>query len=366
LNSIGIPYIIMSKAPGTQLQNLRWDPHPLEKGIFPQRQQLSQMQKEKIMQQLGGIVSQLSNLRFNKLSSIFLEAGEYHVGKCLSPTFIFQGRETLQDVKQGPFTHDDEYYQALTSVFLRHSQELRLQHNVFFAPVPSLKGYETSPSRRSAIFRWEDFVKIGGKIDSGQNRLDYCTAGHFLQQMVPHLRGETSGALSKPVNGFPLCHPDLSASNIFVDSELNITCVIDWAFTSTVPVSTALITPGLPHPRDGTEPFLDSAFKTSFIENGPYDVEKLAQEPWESTRKAWLFTRLTLLDGLQDYHYFKELYISVYKPTQEVNISALFKAAQKEDKFVQLAEELADDEEWAPEVLKDEDDYFAKGRRRLS
>jgi hypothetical protein len=177
--------------------------------------------------------------------------------------------------------------------------------------------------------------------------------------MVPHLCGETLGVLPKPADGFPLCHPDLSASNIFVDSELNITCVIDWAFTSTVPAPTALITPGLPHPWNGTEPFLVLAFKTSFIENGPYGDEKLAQALWESTRRARLFTRLTLLDGLQDCHYFKELYTSVYKPTQEVNTSALFKAAQKEDKFVQLAEELADDEEWALDILNDEDDYFS-------
>ncbi|KFY81725.1 hypothetical protein V500_11144 [Pseudogymnoascus sp. VKM F-4518 (FW-2643)] len=334
LNSVGIPYILMSKAPGTQLQNFRWDPHLLEKGVFPQRQHLGPTQKEKIMQQLGRIVSQLSNLRFNKLGSLFQEAGEYRVGKCLSPAFIFHDRETLGDVERGPFKHDEEYYQALISVFLLHVQELRLQHNVFFAPIPILEGFETSQSRRSAVSRWQDFVKIGGKVDSGKNRLDYCTAGHFLQQMVPFISGGAIGAQPGPVSGFPLCHPDLSASNIFVDGDLNITCIIDWAFASTVPVSTALMTPGLPHPRDGTDPFLDSAFK------------------------AWLLTRLTLLDGLQDYCYFKELYTSVYKPVEEVNISALFKEARKDDKLIEIAEELADDEEWAPEILQDEEDYF--------
>ncbi|KFX87710.1 hypothetical protein V490_08065 [Pseudogymnoascus sp. VKM F-3557] len=265
-SSIPVPEAFDYRAPGTQLQNHRWDPHPLEKGVFPQRQQLNQTQKEKIMQQLD--------------------------------------QQTLQDVNQGPFKHDDEYYQALISVFLRHAQELRLQHNVFSAPIPSLEDFATSPSRRSAISRWEDFVKIGGKIGSGQNRLDYCL----------------------PANGFSHCHPDLSASNIFDDGELNITCVIDWAFTSTVPISTALITPGLPHPRYGTEPFLDLAFKTSSIENGLYDEGSLAPTLWEST---------------------------------QVNISALFKEAQKEDKFVELTEELVDDEEWAPEILKDEEDCFA-------
>lgn len=103
LNSIGVPYILMSKAPGTQLQNFRWDPHPLEKGVFPQRQHLSPTQKKKIMRQLGGIVSQLSNLRFSKLGSLFQGAGEYCVGKCLSPAFIFHDRETLGDVERGPF-----------------------------------------------------------------------------------------------------------------------------------------------------------------------------------------------------------------------------------------------------------------------
>lgn len=350
----------MSKAPGSQLQGFRWDPHPLEKGVFPQRQHLGQTQKEKVVRQLGGIASQLLNLRFDKLGSLFEEAGEYRVGKCLSPAFIFHDRETLGDaIQRGPFEHEDDYYQALISVFLQLVQELRLQHNVFFAPIPILEDFETFQSRRFAISRWEDFVKIGGKIDSGQNRLDYCTAGHFLQQMIPFLRKETFGALSKPVNGFSLCHPDLSAGNIFVDSDLNITCVIDWAFASTVPVSTALITPGLPHPRDGTEPYLDLAFKSGFTADRLYDEAKLEFSLWECTRRALLFTRLVLLDGMQDYYYFKELYTSVYKPTEDVNISTLFKTAQKEDKFVKLAEELADDEEWAPEILKDEEEYFA-------
>ncbi|KFY37547.1 hypothetical protein V494_04712 [Pseudogymnoascus sp. VKM F-4513 (FW-928)] len=360
LNAIEMPYILMGKAPGTQLQDFRWDPHPPENRIFRQRQHISQIQKEKVMRQLGGVASQLLNLRFDKLGSLFEEAGEYRVGKCLSPSFIFHDRETLgDDIERGPFEDDDEYYQALISVFLRHAQELRIQHNVFFAPIPILDDFETSQSMRNAVTRWNDFIKIGHKIDNGQNRLDYCTVGHFLQQMIPFLRGETFGALTKPVDGFPLCHPDLSASNIFVDSDLNITCIIDLAFASTVPVSTSLVTPGLPHPGDGTEPNLDLAFKSGFIADRLLDESKLEFSHWECTRRAWLFTRLVLLDGIQDYNYFKELYTSVYKPTEEVNIYALFKTAQKEDKLVELAEEVADQEEWAPEILQYEEDYFA-------
>ncbi len=164
----------MSKAPGTQLQDLKWDPGQLEKGISPinQRPHLSQTQKEKIMRQLGGIASQLLNLRFNKIGSLFEEAGEYRVGKRFSPAFIFHDRDTLgDDILRGPFEHDNDYCEALLSAFLLHVQELRLQHNVFFAPVPMVKDFETSLSRRSASCRWEDFVHVGAKIDSGKNRL---------------------------------------------------------------------------------------------------------------------------------------------------------------------------------------------------
>jgi hypothetical protein len=312
------------------------------------------------MRQLGGIASQLLNLRFNKIGSLFEEAGEYRVGKCFSPAFIFHDRDTLgDDIQRGPFEHDNDYYETLLSVFLLHVQELRLQHNVFFAPVPMLKDFKTSLSRRSASCRWEDFVHVGAKIDSGKNRLDYCTAGQFLRRMIPFIGGESFAALASSGDGFPLYHPDLSTSNIFVDGDLNITCIIDWAFASTVPIATSLMTPGLPHPRDDTDLVLDSAFRSGFIDHHFHGKDtKLTPELWEHARRAWLFTRLVILDGLQDYCYFKELYMSVYKPEEEISISSLFKIAQKEDELVELARALADDEEGVPEILKEEEDYF--------
>ena len=37
------------------------------------------------------------------------------------------------------------------------------------------------------------------------------------------------------IETFPLCHPDLSVNNIYVDDDYNITFIIDWAFASSVP-----------------------------------------------------------------------------------------------------------------------------------
>jgi hypothetical protein len=64
-------------------------------------------------------------------------------------------------------------------------------------------------------------------------------------------------------SGFPLSHPDFRMDNIFVDDDLNITYIIDWAFSSTVPIST-LMTPSLPHPRDDVDTTLVPTFRASF------------------------------------------------------------------------------------------------------
>jgi hypothetical protein len=156
-----------------------------------------------------------------------------------------------------------------------------------------------------------------------------------------------------------LSHPDLSTNNIFVDDEFNITCIIDWAFSFTVPISTLLMTPSLPHPRDGVDATLVSSFRAGFIHHffQGKDIE-LDSEFWDSTRRAWLFTRLVALDGLQDYNYFTELYTSVYKPEYEINVPKLFKGMKKEEDFVNLAKILAEDDRLTSEIKKYEEDYF--------
>lgn len=199
---------------------------------------------------------------------------------------------------------------------------------------------------------------MGSKIDSSKNRLDYCIATHFLRQMVPSLSRQSFAALAD-INGYPLSHPDLSTSNIFVDDDFNITCIIDWEFSSTVPISTLLMTPSLPHPRDEFDTTLVPSFRASFIYHffQGQDI-KLDSEFWDSTRRAWLFTRLVTLDGLQDYRYFTELYASVYKLEVDIDVPRLFKDVKKEEKFVELATVLAEDDRSANEIRRDEEDYF--------
>lgn len=219
-NQIGIPYILMSKAPGYPLSDYDWSNNASETGAGPSWSRFNEG-KEKLMTQLGGLVSQLLDTRLEKIGSLFENPdGTFRVGQCLSPSLVWQSRNTLEAINRGPFCSDTEYFESLVSAFTLHAKGLPLAQEAFFAPIPKQSEYPTWDSYKSAVDRWEHFVAIGQKIDSSKNRLSYCIAGQLLGGMIPSLSVEAPG-------GFPLLHPDLHWGNIFVDNDLNITCLID-------------------------------------------------------------------------------------------------------------------------------------------
>jgi hypothetical protein len=175
----------VSKARGTQLQDINWDPYLLEKEILPlnQNSSLGKTQKEKIMLQLSAIALQLLNLRFNKTRLLFQEAGEYYIGKCLLTVLIFHGRDTLGDnILQGLFDYDSDCDNKLFSVFLLYVQELMLQYNIFFCIDSSTQGFQDIFKQKFCSLLMEPFCYCRYKDRQGENRLDYCTVGHFLQK----------------------------------------------------------------------------------------------------------------------------------------------------------------------------------------
>lgn len=64
------------------------------------------------------------------------------------------------------------------------------------------------------------------------------------------------------------------------------------------------------------------------------------------------------LDSLQDYRYFTELYVSVYKPEDDIDVPRLFKDVLKKEEFVELATMLAEDDRRVDEIQRDEEEYF--------
>lgn len=250
----------MSKAPGRALSEFDWHQISRQTPGYPSLRPLlplADQHKEKVMSQLGAIMAELSVFHFDKIGSIFEDhTSSYSVGECLSPTLLWQCRDTLGGINRGPFFEDSRYFDSLISVFIAHSKELSLTPHAFFAPIPDHSEYSTWASYKTAVKRWNDFVAVGSKIEDSKNRLSYCIAGQFLLEMVPQL---------SLANGyFTLSHPDLHLGNVFVDEDLNITCIIDWGSTSTGPITELITTPGLGNTASPPSDTLIAAFRSGF------------------------------------------------------------------------------------------------------
>ncbi|PIG81031.1 hypothetical protein AARAC_006078 [Aspergillus arachidicola] len=297
----------MSKATGVPLRTYKWDDdqiHSTGPGCDQKPAVLACSQKEKVMKQLGEIQAHLSNVRFDKIGSLFLKNGSYITWKCLYPALTWQGRDEFneQDIPRGPFTEAKSFYLALIRVLLADVKELPVGHHLFHGPVPVPQECDNFRDYRTAIDRWNDYVAIGSKTESTQNTLDYALVGVALRDNVP-LLAEKDNRIK--CNGFPLCHPDLSCQNIFVDDQFNITCIIDWAAASSVPPSMLLVCPRLPHPRDGIQLYLRKAFADGFVAAHGYNGEKDLH--FSDNSSFWALCRVANLSGLQDHVYFSQL-----------------------------------------------------------
>ncbi|OAA53442.1 phosphotransferase enzyme family protein [Niveomyces insectorum RCEF 264] len=146
--------------------------------------------------QLIGILAELRKLEFSKIGS--LRPGKTDVSPILGP-MISMSDNTLRLCPPPILTSATDYMKY----------EFDVVSEFFFAPVSNLK------------------------IDDLQKEL---YAFHALE---PHFPGLINPSLDR--GPFVLSHPDFRAHNIIVDEQLRIQGVIDWEFTSTVPLQ--LFTP---------------------------------------------------------------------------------------------------------------------------
>ncbi len=309
------------------------------------------------MEQLGAIVSQLSSLRLDKIGSLFEEEGCYTVKACLSPGHILHERHTFREIHRGPFAHESDYYRSLLSEFLLHIQYLPMSHHIFFAPVPVPSEYRNYATYLRATDRWNDFITVRSKIDSSTNRLNYFIASQFLESMIPSFTSQCEALTAQLGDGFPLRHPDLSMNNIFVDDDYNITCIIDWAFSCSVPIGELLTTPGLPHPRDQPESAFVAAFRAGFMTQKAGEGEEIYSSMWEIADKVWHFMRLVNFDALQDCYHFTALYSSVFGH-RTADLPTLFGNQHNNRAVSKMAKILSADDQSQSEIKRNEDAYF--------
>lgn len=180
-----MPFILTSKSQGSAINVTSGDPWPVWKEPGPNDEPsrfLTALEQQKIMSQLGGITSQLSRLRFDKIGSLFEdEGGELEIDTCLSPPLNWHGRNDFTDkeINHGPFSLEHDYYKSMISSFMFHVESLRMGQHVV-APFPAPDEYDNSEEVSAATDRWRDFVKVGRKADSGKNRLKYYIVGELI------------------------------------------------------------------------------------------------------------------------------------------------------------------------------------------
>jgi len=106
---------------------------------------------------------------------------------------------------------------------------------------------------------------VQSKIDSSENRIDYVATKEILSEKITKWINNFS---NRPSNSskprFAIYHPDLSVNNIFINWASNITCIIDWAFCSTIPLFTLLIAPSLPQSQYELNVLLLFIFEAGF------------------------------------------------------------------------------------------------------
>ncbi|KAK1765978.1 hypothetical protein QBC33DRAFT_579267 [Phialemonium atrogriseum] len=321
-NDIGVPYIVMSKAAGHSLAEYdwRWQAHqPPQSSLIRPLRPLSQTDMEKIMSQLGAMTLQLWQLRLNKVGSLFQDGNDgFVVGECLSPSLMWQQRDSLEGIDRGPFSDERAYFNALLSAYISHAEELPF-----------------------AVNRWNDFVTIGQKIDHSNNRLAYCIAGQLMREMSLHLCSGTADG------GFPLGHPDLNTGNIFVDQDLNITCIIDWTSASSGSVS----------PPDSS---LIAAFRAGFERAS--GGAQLGPNTWEQADMMCFFQRLVGMRGIRDYHHFEAFYALIHASKwgkdddddESVNIPGLFEAYAQRAENRLLLDELREGD-WSADYIREQE-----------
>ncbi|KAJ5420421.1 hypothetical protein N7465_002940 [Penicillium sp. CMV-2018d] len=280
------------------------------------------------------------------------EMSKIPVPEVFSYCLVWQQRDEFDDtdITRGPFSETKAFYMASIDAFLAHSAELPMGHHLFHAPVPIVQEYDSFEEYRLATDRWNDYATVESKIDSSKNRLDYTLVGISLRDTVAFLSGKDT---QTSCGGFPLYHPDISTQNIFVDEDLNITCIIDWAFASSVPPAMLLVCPGLPHPRDGIHCSLLGAFVNGFIAGAGFSGEPALE--FSHNDILWAFFRLINLDSLQDFHYFSQLIHSIIG--QEVY--PYLRHIKGETEFLEAAEYVLEDEGDQERLKRDEEQYFS-------
>ncbi|PWI65464.1 hypothetical protein PCL_07065 [Purpureocillium lilacinum] len=200
-------------------------------------------------------------------------------------------------------------------------------YHILLAPTPAPQEYRSFSEFYTAQMLWNDYAAVGDKTESSGNRL--------------------------------------TTQNIFVDEHFNTTCIIDWAFASTVPHAQLYATPGLPHPRDPvTDQRLVDSFRSGFTDGGESSsIMLLGVVPeaayWKVGEAVSRFMLLDRFDALQDYRLLEELHTIIrdHITSEKDSLQGRLVEISTRPEILDLAEALKSEDEPESDVKRHEIQY---------
>ncbi|KAM3468169.1 hypothetical protein MY5147_008198 [Beauveria neobassiana] len=344
VNSIGVPYILMTVAPGV----------PFAEHLSRVRLVGGQNPSDaaaQILRQLGKISFDLSNLRFDKIGSLWKKDDSFGVGEIRAPAFVTQDRYALSmETQRGPFSTEQDYYKALMDALFGHVQDLYMSNHFFRGPAPDPADYPDADNYDLVLDRWNDFMAVGDKIDSSENRIQYHTAGKIIQDIIPQF------SVPEDDSGFPLGHAKLSSKNVFVDINGNITCIVNWQYSSTMPLGQLLMTPALTNHRCQPSITDHTAFRDGF-DAAAKDIVIRPPVSWLLTEVLWQYMRWVSLDSYNDFGLFEAL-LKWHPEFAGRDPLRLIDELRGRADIVEARERLKEGERGLIEMLRDENAYF--------
>lgn len=295
MNDIGVPYILMSKAAGRPFSLSEDGPVEGMRAFST----LTPQGKERIMYQLGYFARQLYEHRFPLIGSLVENGDQVEVRECLSPGHLWSNRDKIEGIRRGPFRNESEYYSSLSAALRLQAEQLEMGNSILRAPAPQHQEYPDEARWLSAQNRWSDSASLEGMADSKANRMQYCLASQLLDEVViPRIVDPFGGS------GYCLYNHNLALHDIYVDGDFKITCITDWAFSSTVPPAQVFVPPGLPNPGVPADDYLVSAFRCGFdfisARIGGRTIGQWGSQKFKEWEMMWHFHRLVNQDTDQD------------------------------------------------------------------
>ena len=243
-NKLGFEWMLMEKVNGVSLYDA-WD--TMEYNV-----------KQELTKTVADWVDQISRLKFDKIGSLYCRQRDNQLEFYMGPTLhnrLYEGDRLLYDIPRGPFESIRSYFDAVLESTERHINDPRhkARHKLEAAmrdKPPPMSDDESSECFEQEDQKSEEEILAQADEKDRKNERWFGVSEDDLEWLPDELRlyrdilPKLCPLLpsSEPTTTM-LTHPDLSASNIFVNKSGAPVALIDWERARIEPIALANAVP---------------------------------------------------------------------------------------------------------------------------